>query len=182
MALPKQLIIKESLQELKAILKKATPMIAPRIRVLMEIKKSMPAGMSKRALADLIGVNHNSVQNWRMLYANGGIEAICTHNRTGFKPSVFTEEEHLAMEQKLKDPKDGLRGYLELLDWVEKEFNKQVKYNTLLKYSIKNFGSKIKVARKSHINKNEDAVSAFKKTSARPVGRPMKQRRKSSKK
>lgn len=182
MALPKQLIIKESLQELKAILKKATPMIAPRIRVLMEIKKSMPAGMSKRALADLVGVNHNSVQNWRMLYANGGIEAICTHNRTGFKPSVFTEEEHLAMEQKLKDPKGGLRGYVELLDWVEKEFNKQVKYNTLLKYSIKNFGYKIKVARKSHINKNEDAVSAFKKTSARPVGRPMKQRRKSSKK
>ncbi|HEY5370417.1 MAG TPA: hypothetical protein VIJ75_15650 [Hanamia sp.] len=182
MALPKQLIIKESLQELKAILKKATPMIAPRIRVLMEIKKSMPAGMSKRALADLVGVNHNSVQNWRMLYANGGKEAICTHNRTGFKPSVFTEEEHLAMEQKLKDPKGGLRGYVELLDWVEKEFNKQVKYNTLLKYSIKNFGSKIKVARKSHINKNEDAVSAFKKTSARPVGRPMKQRRKSSKK
>lgn len=182
MALPKQLIIKESLQDLKAILKKATPMISPRIRVLMEIKKSMPAGISKRALADLVGVNHNSVQNWRMLYANGGIEAICTHNRTGFKPSVFTEEEHLAMEQKLKDPKGGLRGYVELLDWVEKEFNKQVKYNTLLKYSIKNFGSKIKVARKSHINKNEDAVSAFKKTSARSVGRPMKQSRKSSKK
>ena len=182
MALPKQLVIKESLQELKAILKNAIPMIAPRIRMLMEIKKSATAGISKRELADLVGVNHNSVQNWRTLYAKGGIEAICTHNRTGFKPSVFTAEEHQAIEQKLKDPKGGLRGYVELLDWVEKEFNKQVKYNTLLKYSIKHFGSKVKVARKSHINKSEDAVSAFKKTSARPAGRPVKQSRKNSKK
>lgn len=182
MAFPKQLAIKESLKELKAILKNATPLIAPRIRVLMEIKKSEATGISKRELAALVGVNHNSVQNWRMLYAKGGIEAIGTHNRTGFKPSVFTAEEHHAIEQKLKDPKGGLRGYVELLDWVEKEFNKQVKYNTLLKYSIKHFGSKVKVARKSHINKNEDAVSAFKKTSARPAGRFMKQSRKNSKK
>ena len=182
MAFPKQLVIKESLQELKAILKKATPLIAPRIRVLMEIKKSAVKGISKRELAALVGVNHNSVQNWRRLYAAGGIGAICTHNRTGFKPSVFTAEEHQAIEQKLKDPKGGLRGYVELLDWVEKEFNKQVKYNTLLKYSIKHFGSKVKVARKSHINKNEDTVSAFKKTLARPAGKPVKQSRKNSKK
>ncbi len=182
MSLPKQLVIKESLKALKALLKNTSPMIAPRLRVLMEIKKSAPAGISKRELADLVGVNHNSVQSWRMLYANGGIDAICTHNRTGFKPSVFTNEEHHAIEQKLKDPTGGLRGYVELLAWVEKEFNKQVKYNTLLKYSIKHFGSKVKVARKSHINKNEDAVSAFKKTSARPAARSMKQSRKNSKK
>ncbi len=182
MALPKQLAIKESPRELKAILKSATPLIAPRIRVLMEIKKSEATGISKRELAALVGVNHNSVQNWRILYARGGIDAIRTHNRTGFKPSVFTAGEHHAIEQKLKDPKGGLRGYVELLDWVEKEFNKQVKYNTLLKYSIKHFGSKVKVARKSHINKNEDTVSAFKKTSARPAVKPMKQSRKTSKK
>src|SRR3954447_24940781 len=89
MALPKQLVIKESLQELKAILKNAIPMIAPRIRMRMEIKKSAAAGISKRELAELVGVNHNSVQTWRTLYANGGIDAICTHNRTGFKPSLY---------------------------------------------------------------------------------------------
>jgi hypothetical protein len=87
MALPKQLAIKESLKELKAILKNATPLIAPRIRVLMEIKKSEATGISKRALSALVGVNHNSVQNWRMLYAKGGINAIRTHNRTGFNIS-----------------------------------------------------------------------------------------------
>ena len=75
----------------------------------------------------------------------------------------------LAIEKKLKDPKNGLRGYVELQAWIEQEFKKQVKYNTLLKYSIKNFGSKVKVARKSHIKKDEMAVDTFKKTSVKSV-------------
>jgi len=52
---------------------------------------------------------------------------------------------------------------MELLRWVEHEFKKQIKYNTLLRYSVKNFGSKIKVAHKRHINKNDEAVATLKK-------------------
>ena len=91
------------------------------------------------------------------------------HNKTGFKPSIFTQAEHQAIEKKLKNSANGLRGYTELLTWAEHEFKKQIKYNTLLKYSIKNFGSKIKVARKSHIKKDEKSVEAFKKTSVKSV-------------
>jgi len=82
----------------------------------------------------------------------------------------------------LKDPTNGLRGYVELLRWVEHEFKKQINYNTLLKYSVKNFGSKIKVARKSHINKNDEAVATFKKTSVKSVKKPSKKNKVNSKK
>lgn len=167
MASPKQLPIKESLAELRHLLKKAAPLIVPRIRVLIEMKKTEKTGISKRSLAEAVGVNHNSVQTWRTIYSQGGIKALCSHNRKGFKKSVFSKEEHDAIEKKLNDPKNGLRGYTELLDWVEDEFKKEVKYNTLLKYSMKNFGSKVKVARKSHINKDEPSVNAFKKTSVK---------------
>ncbi|HEY8661409.1 MAG TPA: hypothetical protein VIL78_20410 [Hanamia sp.] len=167
MASPKQLPIKESLAELRRLLKKAAPLIAPRIRVLIEMKKTEKTGISKRSLAEAVGVNHNSVQTWRTIYSQGGIKALCSHNRKGFKKSVFSKEEHDAIEKKLNDPKNGLRGYTELLDWVEDEFKKEVKYNTLLKYSMKNFGSKVKVARKSHINKDEPSVNTFKKTSVK---------------
>ncbi len=34
---------------------------------------------------------------------------------------------------------------------------------------MKNFGSRVKVARKSHINKDEEAVNALKKTSVKPA-------------
>lgn len=182
MASPKQIVVKETLTELKALLKKASPLIAPRLRVLIEIKKNEKTGISKRDIAKLVGVDPNSVQTWRTLYGKGGLKALQKHNKKGFKPSVFTQEEHQAIEKKLKNPTNGLRGYTELLTWAEEEFKKQIKYNTLLKYSIKNFGSKIKVARKSHINKDESAVSAFKKTLVKSANRLQKQNRKDSKK
>ena len=174
MALPKNIKVKETMAELKTLLKRASPLIAPRIRMLIEIKKTESTGISKISLASLVGVDPNSVQTWRTLYLNKGIEGILMHKKTGFRPSVFTKDEHASIEKKLKDPKNGLRGYVELLDWIEKEFKKQIKYNTLLKYSIKNFGSKVKVARKSHIKKDEEAVSTFKKTSAKSAKKLLK--------
>ena len=181
MALPKQLVVKETLRELKSLLKKATPLIAPRLRALIEIKNNEKTGISKRDLAKLVGVDPNSIQTWRTLYSKGGIKAIQKHGKTGNRPSVFSKEEHQAIEVKLKNPTNGLRGYAELLTWVEHEFKKQVKYNPLMNYSIKNFGSKIKVARKSHINKDIEAVATFKKTLAKSVSKPEKQKKSSKK-
>jgi hypothetical protein len=37
MALPKHIKVKESMSELKALLKKASPLIAPRIRTIIEL-------------------------------------------------------------------------------------------------------------------------------------------------
>ncbi|MFT3748423.1 MAG: winged helix-turn-helix domain-containing protein [Agriterribacter sp.] len=56
-------------------------------------------------------------------------------------------------------------GFAELQQWVAQEFDKEVKYNTILKYAVRHFGASVKAARKSHVNKNESAVMAFKKTS-----------------
>jgi len=171
MSSPKQIIIKETLGQLRKLQKDSIPMIATRIRVLLEFKKSEHIGVSKRVVADLVGVSHNSVQTWRTLYLKGGIEAIVRHEKKGAKPSKITPEEHTLIEKKLQDPKNGLRGYVELLTWVEEEFNKTIKYNTLLKYTTRHFGSKVKVARKSHVKKDEEAVSTFKKTLVKPASK-----------
>jgi len=165
MSRPKQIIIKESLEDLKRLQRKSIPMISMRIRVLIEIKKSGDTGISKRALSSITGANHNSIQSWRVMYEQGGIEAILHHGRTGFKPALLSREEHAAVEAKLNNPTNGLKGYIELQQWVEQEFGKKILYNTLLKYCIRNFASKVKVARKSHVKKDEKAVAAFKKTS-----------------
>ena len=159
--------VKESLKELKVLLKSSSTMMQPRLRMLVEIKKRQGEGVSKRALMDTIGVCSQSIQNWRSAYKTGGLESLMKSGGKGKagKPSVFTKEEHKAIEAKLKDAKNGLAGYVELQQWVAKEFNKEVLYNTLLKYSMKNFGSKVKVARKSHVKKNAAAAVTFKKTS-----------------
>ena len=58
----------------------------------------------------------------------------------------------------------ALQGYVELKEWLEKEVGKTFNYNTLLFYCIRNFKSSVKVARKSHAKKDENAVNTFKKT------------------
>jgi len=166
MAHPKQLIVKESVKELRQLQKNKPASIVKRIAMLIELKKN-GSGISKRDLAVRIGVNHNSVQKWRTLYSKGGINAIITHNRVGFKPSLINEKEHKQLEKLLSNPTNGLRGHKELLEWVEKEFSKKLKYTTLFEYVRRHFGTKIKVARKSHVKKDKLAVETFKKTSVK---------------
>jgi transposase len=133
--------------------------------MLIEIKKNKTGSLSKRSMAKLIGVDPNSITTWKKLYEQHGIKGLLSDNRIGFKPSLITEQEHKLIEQKLKNPKNGIRGYTELLDWVKTELSKDLKYITLLKYTERHFGSKIKVARKSHVKKDNEAVQTFKKTS-----------------
>ena len=169
MANPQITTVIESVSDLKKLLKKATPMIAPRIKMLLVEKKHSETGISRRVLAAEIGVDPNSITNWRVLYKKGGIDLLQTHKKTGFKKSVFSAQVQKAIEKKLNDPSNGLRGYTELQTFLEKKFNTKFKYNTLLKFCIKNFKSSVKTARKSHVKKDEVQVATFKKTLVKPV-------------
>jgi len=164
MALPKKIIVKETLSELKNLQRKSIPLIANRLRILIEFKKYDKTGISKRAVSENTGINHNSVLKWRNIYLEKGIKPFLIHGRIGFKKSVIDEISHKAIEKKLKDPKNGLRGYKELREWVAATLKLEVEYTTLVKYVIRHFGTKIKVARKSHVMKDEASVVTFKKT------------------
>ena len=164
--------IKESPQELRLLLKKSIPFLQPRIKLLLAMKRYENQPVSKRELMDQIGLCSYSVHTWRTLYKLGGIDNLLKHNKKGFKPSKLTAEQHQKLEAKLHDPENGIRGYKELQEWVLLEFKNQISYNTLLKYCVKNFGSKVKVARKYHAKKNDELVSTFKKTSLKPAKKP----------
>jgi len=165
MSKAKELLVKESVNTLKKLLSKSSVTISNRIRMLILIKNNECESFSKIKLGKLLGVSSSSVQIWRKLYEEGGLTLLLEDKRIGFKPSLITQEEHIKIEAKLNDPTNGLRGYVELLEWVKQEFDKDLKYNTLLKYCDRNFGSKPKVARKSHIKKDLQAVEDLKKTS-----------------
>jgi transposase len=159
--------VKESLTELRSSLKKASVMLQPRIKMLIAIKRAGESGISKRALMDSVGASSQSIHNWRTAYKTGGLEALLQNGRKGKsgKPSVFTRQEHDRIAKKLKGPKNGLAGFVELQQWIKQEFKKEVKYNTVLKYAIRHFGASVKVAGKSQVNKDSSAVDTFKKTS-----------------
>jgi hypothetical protein len=159
--------VKESVQELNILLKKSIPFLKPRIQLLLAMKKNGDNPISKRALMEQTGLCSYSVHTWRSLYAKGGIELLLLHQKTGFKSPIIDSKNKLKLENKLKDSENGLRGYKELLEWVIKEFNSEISYNTLYKFCRKNFGTKIKVARKYHAKKDDEAVNTFKKTSVK---------------
>lgn len=169
MSSPKTFTIKESLSELKKIQKSSNPMVAKRVYALFIFKQNELTGISKRELAQIIGVNHNSIQTWRNLYIIGGIELLTKHSNTGYKPSIITLEQEQALKEQMYNPENGFVGFVELLAWFDEKFGKQTNYNTFKGYVTRKFKAKIKTARKVHVKKDQEKVEIFKKTSVKNV-------------
>ena len=156
--------VKESLKELRLLLKKSAAHHSSKIRMLIEIKESDVA-LSKIELAKRVGVDPNSTQTWRTKYKKDGIAGLLKDGRIGFKPSVIPPAVHKKIRLKLHAPEAAFTSYKQLHEWVEKNFIEDIKYNSLRHYVKRHFGAKLKVPRKSHIRKDKEAVATFKKTS-----------------
>lgn len=157
--------VREPLKELKVLLKRSPAHYSSKIRMLIEIKKADVA-LSKNELAERVGVDPNSIQSWRTKYKNEGIQGLLQDGRIGFKPSVVSSVAHKKIEIKLNVPEAAFTSYKQLHEWVKKHLIKDVKYNSLRHYVKRHFGAKLKVPRKSHIRKDNEAVVTFKKTSS----------------
>ncbi len=178
MSAPKAFRIKESISEIKKLLKGSDPMIAKRLHALLVFKQHEETGISKREAAESIGVNHNSIQTWRSLYIAGGLEGLMSHRKIGYKPSVITAEQQAAIKEQMHKPDNGFVGFIELLTWFNEKFNTDVNYKTFHGFVVRKFDAKIKTARKVHAKKDPEAVDAFKKTSVGHVNRNLKTKEK----
>jgi transposase len=157
--------IKESIHEIKKLMKIKSPLIIKRLQVLLVMKNYETEGISKRKLSNLTGADVTSVDRWRKLYIENGIEALVSHNYTAVNiPRIFNTEQIDKIGKKLNDQTNGINGYVELQNWIREEMGLVVNYQSLNTFVKKHFKTKIKVARKSHINKDVSAVLAFKKT------------------
>lgn len=151
--------------ELKKLLWQAPIHKKNRIQMLLILKKSQKS-LSKIELASILKVNHNTAQKWRKTYLDKGIDGLLFDGRIGFKQAIINSEIHQAIEQRLTSPKDAFTSYVDLINWiVENYIPAGINYHTVNKYVKRHFGAKLKVSRKSHINKDPNAVEAFKKTS-----------------
>jgi transposase len=132
---------------------------------MLMICKTSKESLSKTTLSAAVGVNHNSIQKWRSAYISGGLEKLLEFNRGGFKPSLITADVHKKIEAKLTHPKEAFRSFEELRQWIDEHFIPGINYHTVNKYVKRKFGAKLKVARKSHVKKDEQQVEEFKKNS-----------------
>lgn len=158
---PKLITVRQSLAELKQIHKQSSSHLKPRIQMLILSKQAKAAG--KNALATALGVNHNSVQNWRKTYEQGGIEKLLEDKRGGNRAAIIDAATDKALRLKLSDAKNAPRSFKELQQWVDEHYIAGINYHTLNKHVKRRYGAKIKVARKSHAQKDPQAAEAFKK-------------------
>jgi transposase len=152
--------VKETPEYLKAAHSKAAPHLLPRIKMLLVIAKGTTA---VKDIAAKTGVSTESIRIWKNKYRAAGLEGLLHESRGGDKRSGITAEQKQKIEEKLSNPKDAFRSYGEAQAWLKTELGITKEYHAFNKYLKRNWGTKLKVGRKSHVKKDEAAVAVFKK-------------------
>lgn len=155
------LIIKESISELKSLLRKQdNPKNILRLQSLLHIKEER---FNKRSeLASHLGYSTRSMELWLKDYRKNGLVGLLIPVKEKQKRTRHvTKEIHEGLEKRLNDPRLGFSSYVEALKWVNHTFETSLQYATLRNYMIEFFGTKIKQPRKSHIKKSEEAKADF---------------------
>jgi transposase len=161
MAILQQITVKERSEDLSILLKKSADSIKPRIKMLLAI---INGTTSTQELSLKTKANRNSIGNWKSIYRQKGIEGLLEDDRGGRRPAAINAKQKLELHQKLSDPKGGFASYKEAMEWINKTFGLEMEYHAVNKYLKRNFKTKLKVGRKTHINKDDSAAALFKKT------------------
>jgi transposase len=161
MAMLQQITVKETSEQLRDLLKKSADAIQPRIKMLIAIVDGIT---STRDLVVKTKANRNSITNWKNTYRQKGIKGLLEDDRGGKRPAAINAKQKLQLHQKLSDPKGGFTSYKEAMEWINMTFGLQMEYHAVNKYLKRNFRTKLKVGRKTHVNKDDSAAALFKKT------------------
>jgi transposase len=161
MAILQKITVKETSEELKLLLQKSTTSAKPRIKMLLAILNGI---ISTQDLVLKTKSNRDSIRNWKNTYRNEGIEGLLGESRGRKTPGAITPEVKLQIKERLSNPKGGFTSYKQAGEWINTTFGLEMEYHAVNKYLKRNFGTKLKVGRKTHVNKDDSAEALFKKT------------------
>jgi len=163
MARKSKLVIKESIIELRKSLKLQTlNKNRDRVQALIHLQEKTYG--SRELLSSHLGISLRTLERWISGYMLGGLEALLLPIKRNRKPYLIPDEVSIALGQRVKDRDLGFRSYVEAQHWIASEFGIEFKYNTIREHLIRNYKTKIKSPRKSHVKKDDKAVEAFLKT------------------
>jgi len=124
---------------------------------------------TQKEIAKLVGAGLSTLERWIGMYKQDGLAALC-EVETRNKPSkLITPDIFTWLEQVLYDNSAPVKGYKHLQMMIKEKFNKDIPYFALYYYVRQHFRTKLKSPRKSHYKKDEQAVDAFLKTTARDM-------------
>jgi transposase len=156
----KEILVKESLSQLR-LLQKQNPSKYKILQMLILLKQQ--GCISKYLLAQQLGSSHSSVGKWRSDYVSNGLASLLKENRKGTKKAAITPKVNEALSNRLNNPKEGFRSFIEVQQWLVAEFGIEMEYHAVNKYVKRKFGARLKVSRKSHVLKSPADEAVFKK-------------------
>jgi transposase len=165
MAILQMIEVKESISELTRLLKSSTTSIAikPRLKMLIAISGGV---ITTKELSQHTKANRNSIGQWKKIYNDKGIAGLLSEERGGKRRGNISDEQKAQLYQKLSNPKGGFRTYKEAVQWINETFSIEMNYHAVNMYLKRNFSTKLKVGRKTHVNQDADSKEFFKN----PVG------------
>jgi len=163
--MPKKIsvLVLESEKELQLLLNKSTTdRVRGRLKALLLLKKGTISYQSE--LAAKLGFNEKTIRDWLKHYEKEGLSNFLKIRVGGNRKSVLTQEIILFLEEQLNNPQTTITSYVELQQLICETFKEDINYKTLYNYCTRVFKSKLKVSRKSHYKKDDQAIEVFKKT------------------
>jgi len=154
--------VKETESELRQALSKAKAHQRARVKMLQLIAGGTTA---VGELAKKTKSGTASIRIWKLAYNTGGLEGLLGDKRGGDKRSGISVEDKQAIKEKLSEPKGAFRSYNEARTWAKEQLGIDKEYHAFNKYLKRNFGTSLKVGRKSHTKKDETATADYKKPS-----------------
>ncbi len=153
----------ESEQHLNYLLRiQRRPRQQSRVKALLMIKQGKVKYTAE--IAKKLRFSRRAIYDWLQSYKAGGIEEYLSVASRGKRNEKLNSEEKAALSEKLQDASTDITSYVELTRWASEHFGKEIPYHVIYKFCRQKLNSRLKIARKSHHKKDEQAVEAFKKT------------------
>lgn len=120
--------------------------------------------MSLSSISKILKISARTLSEWIKIYKENGLEALLAKETRNRQSKILTPEIHKKLEEKLNDELNPFSSYVEVQEWLKEEFEVHIEYQWLWKYLREKFNTRLKVPRKVNIKRNEEAGSAFLKT------------------
>src|SRR5512135_882033 len=151
----------ETADELKRLMKvQQKAKLKERIQALYLLKNERAKTLQD--LADFLGRSKSTIESWLTRYRKKGLLGLLAWNYHGGQPPAIPEPVLTELREKLSQPQ-GFKSYGEIQQWLKEEYGWEIHYKTVpqtVHYKLK---AKLKVARPTHLKRDDTAVVEFKK-------------------
>ena len=163
MSRPLIIFITETADELKQLMNtQQKAKLKERVQALYLLKNGRAKTLQD--LVDFLGRSKSTIESWLTLYRKKGLLGLVAWNYHGGQPPAISEPVLTELRETLSQPQ-GFKNYGEVQQWLKAEHGLEIHYKTVSQTVPYKLKANLKVARPTHLKRDDTAVVEFKKNS-----------------